>query len=87
MKIDLLYRHPAEVDADAMLSHDHAYPDSFSLAERTAERLTRARLGISYVMTELLPELEKEQREEMYCWLSKVLTIVDASRLDAEGRV
>ncbi|QLY66298.1 nicotinic acetylcholine receptor subunit beta [Enterobacter asburiae] len=87
MNINLLYRHPAENDVDAMLSREHAYPDSFSLAERTAERLDRARLGLSHVKTELLPALEEDQRAEMYCWLSKVLTIVDAGRLDAEGRV
>lgn len=87
MNIDLLYRHPAEISADAMLSREQAYPESFSLAERTAERMSRAHLGIAHVMTELLPALEEEQRAEMYCWLNKVLTIVDANRLDAEGGV
>lgn len=85
MKINLLYRHPAEADADAMLSREHAYPDSFSLAERTAERMTRARLGISHVMTELLPKLEEDQQAELYCWLDKVLLLVDLARIDAEG--
>ncbi|CAM6190795.1 nicotinic acetylcholine receptor subunit beta [Citrobacter freundii] len=85
MNINLLYRHPAENDVDAMLSCEHAYPDSFSLAERTAERMTRARLGISHVMTELLPKLEEDHQAELYCWLDKVLLIVEVARIDAEG--
>jgi len=85
MNINLLYRHPAENDVDAMLSREHAYPDSFSLAERTAERMTRARRGIAHVMTELLPKLEGDQQAEMYCWLDKVLLLIDVARIDAEG--
>jgi len=85
MNINLLYRHPAENDVDAMLSREHAYPDSFSLAERTAERLDRARRGISHVMTELLPKLEEDQQAELNCWLDKVLLLVDVARIDAEG--
>lgn len=85
MNINLLYRHPAEIDVETLLSREHAYPDSFSLAERTAERMTRARRGISHVMTELLPKLEEDQQAELYCWLDKVLLLVDVARIDAEG--
>ena len=42
MKINTIYRHPAELEAEAMLFRKQPYPDSFSLAERTAERMTRA---------------------------------------------
>ncbi|WP_250110233.1 nicotinic acetylcholine receptor subunit beta [Escherichia coli] len=61
------------------------YPDDFTLADRTAERMTRARNGLAHVMTDLLPLLEGEQAAIAHCWLSKVLTIVDIARIDAEG--
>lgn len=76
---------PAELEAEAMLSCEQAYPDDFTLADRTAERMTRARNGLAHVMTDLLPLLEVEQAAIAYCWLSKVLTIVDIARIDAEG--
>ena len=44
-----------------------------------------ARNGLAHVMTDLLPLLEVEQAAIAYCWLSKVLTIVDIARIDAEG--
>ena len=47
--------------------------------------MTRARNGLAHVMTDLLPLLEVEQAAIAYCWLSKVLTIVDIARIDAEG--
>ena len=85
MNINTIYRHPAELEADAMLSREEAHPGSCSLAGRTAERMTRARNGLAHVMTDLLPLLEVEQAAIAYCWLSKVLTIVDIARIDAEG--
>lgn len=85
MNINALYRHPAELEAEAMLSREQAYPDDFTLADRTAERMTRARNGLAHVMTDLLPLLEAEQAAIAYCWLSKVLTIVDIARIDAEA--
>ncbi|HEC4508019.1 TPA: nicotinic acetylcholine receptor subunit beta [Escherichia coli] len=85
MNINALYRHPSELEAEAMLSREQAYPDDFTLADRTAERMTRARDGLAHVMTDLLPLLEAEQAAIAYCWLSKVLTIVDIARIDAEG--
>ncbi len=85
MNINTIYRHPAEIEAEAMLSREQPYPDSFTLAERTAERMTRARNGLVHVMTDLATQLDDEQAAIVYCWLSKVLTIVDIARIDAEG--
>ncbi len=85
MNITTIYRHPAELEAEAMLSRKESYPDDFTLADRTAERMTRARNGLAHVMTDLLPLLEVEPAAIAYCWLSKVLTIVDIARIDAEG--
>ncbi|EIX9503846.1 nicotinic acetylcholine receptor subunit beta [Klebsiella pneumoniae] len=85
MNINAIYRHPAELEAEAMLSREQPYPEDFTLAERTAERMTRARNGLAHVMTDLATQLNDEQGEIVYCWLSKVLTIVDMARIDAEG--
>ncbi|HAI2129922.1 TPA: nicotinic acetylcholine receptor subunit beta, partial [Escherichia coli] len=41
MNITTIYRHPAELEAEAMLSRKESYPDDFTLADRTAERMTR----------------------------------------------
>ncbi|HHS3618200.1 TPA: nicotinic acetylcholine receptor subunit beta [Escherichia coli] len=86
MNISTIYRHHAELEADAMLSREEAYPDDFTLADRTAERMTRARNGLAHVMTDLATQLDDEQAAIVYCWLSKVLTIIDIARIDAEGR-
>ena len=85
MNINAIYRHPAEQEAEAMLSRVQPYPEDFTLAERTAERMTRARNGLAHVMTDLATQLNDEQAEIVYCWLSKVLAIVDMARIDAEG--
>ncbi|KMI91113.1 hypothetical protein [Klebsiella pneumoniae] len=85
MNINAIYRHPAEQEAEAMLSRVQPYPEDFTLAERTAERMTRARNWLAHVMTDLATQLNDEQAEIVYCWLSKVLTIVDMARIDAEG--
>ena len=85
MNINAIYRHPAELEAEAMLSRGQPYPDEFTLAERTAERMIRARNGLAHVMTDLSTQLNDEQAEIVYCWLSKVLAIVDMARIDAEG--
>ena len=81
-----IYRHPAEIDAEAMLGREHPYPDYFTLADRTAERMSRARNGLAYVMIDLAPRLEDEQTAAVYFWLSKVLSIVDIAKIDAEER-
>lgn len=80
-------RPPSALEADAVLSREHAYPEHFTLAERIAERLKRARSGLTHVMTEICPTLEAEQAEAVYCWLDKVLEIVDIARIDVEGKV
>ncbi|MEQ2403494.1 nicotinic acetylcholine receptor subunit beta [Enterobacter intestinihominis] len=85
MNINALYRHPSELEAEAMLSREQAYPDDFTLADRTAERMPRARDGLAHVMTDLVTQLDDEQAAIVYCWLSKVLTIVDIARIDAEA--
>lgn len=36
MNINAIYRHPAELEVEAMLSRMQPYPDDFTLAERTA---------------------------------------------------
>lgn len=87
MNINSIYRHPAELEAEAMLSREQSYPDDFTLAERTAERMTRVHNGLAHVMTDLLPLLEVEQAVIVHCWLYKVLAIVDMARIDAEVRV
>ncbi|ELN4042871.1 TPA: nicotinic acetylcholine receptor subunit beta [Klebsiella pneumoniae] len=87
MNINAIYRHPAELEAEAMLSREQSYPDDFTLAERTAERMTRVHNGLAHVMTDLLPLLEVEQAVIVHCWLYKVLAIVDMARIDAEVRV
>ena len=61
MNIHTIYLHPAVLQAEAMLSREQPYPEDFTLAERTAERMTRARNGLAYVMTELAPRLDDEQ--------------------------
>lgn len=85
MSINALYRHPSELEAEAMLSREQDYPDDFTLADRTAERMTRARDGLAHVMTDLVTQLDDEQAAIVYCWLSKVLTIIDIARIDAEA--
>ena len=85
MNINAIYRHPAELEAEALLSREQPYPEDFTLAERTAERMTRARNGLAHVMTDLATQLNDEQAEIVYCWLSKALEIADMARIDAEG--
>lgn len=85
MNINAIYRHPAELEVEAMLSRMQPYPDDFTLAARTAERMTRARNGLAHVMNELAPHLDDEQDNTVYCWLNKVLSIVDIARIDAEA--
>ncbi|HBW0909966.1 nicotinic acetylcholine receptor subunit beta [Klebsiella quasipneumoniae] len=85
MNIHTIYRHPADLEAEAMLSSEQPYPDSFTLAERTAERMTRARNGLAHVMTDLATQLNDEQAAIVYCWPDKVLAIVDIARIDAEA--
>ena len=86
MNINTIYRHQAELEAEAMLSRKESYPDDFTLADRTAERMTRARNVLAHVMTDLATQLDDEQAAIVYCWLSKVMTIIDIAIIDSEGR-
>lgn len=47
--------------------------------------ITPQEMALAHVMTDLATQLNDEQAEIVYCWLSKVLTIVDMARIDAEG--
>ena len=85
MNTNTIYRHPAELEAEAMPSRKESYPDDFTLADRTAELMTRARDGLAHVMTELAPHMDAEQTAAVQCWLMKVLAIVDATLIDAEA--
>lgn len=85
MNINSIYRHPAEIEVEVMLGREQAYPDDFTLADRTAERMTRARNGLAHVMTDLSPHIDDEQAVIVHCWLSKALSIVDIAKLDAEA--
>lgn len=86
MSLDLLNRHPADVEAEKMLSHPQPYPENFALAERTSDRMARARNGLVHVMVNLLPAVEDERKEDIHYWLNAVLTIVDITKIDAESR-
>ena len=68
MNINAIYRHPAELEAEATLSRVQPYPEDFTLAERTAERMARARNGLVHVMTDLSPYLDVEQAVVVHCW-------------------
>lgn len=86
MILNLLNRHPAEVEAEAMLGHPQPYPEGFTFNDLTFARMERARLGLVHVMVNLLPAVEDERKEDIHYWLDAVLTIVDITRIDAEGK-
>ena len=73
--------HPETAKVQAMLSREEAYPDHFTAADRIAERLTRFRTGLVHVLTEVLPNGDKES---LTCWLSQMLFLIDAANIDAE---
>lgn len=86
MNISTIYRHPAELEAEAMLCREHPYPESFTFTERTTERMNRARAGLVHVMTEIAPTLDDEQSSVVNCWLSKILVLVESTSIDAEKK-
>lgn len=71
MNINLIYRHPCELEIESLLSREELYPDTFTLADRTTERLTRARTGLVHVMNEILPSVGGEQATVINSWLQK----------------
>lgn len=68
-----------------MLTREKPYLCNSTLAERTADRMIRARNGLAHVMEELSTHLESEQAAVVHCWLMKVTMIVDRARIDAEA--
>lgn len=87
MKINSIHRHPAEIQVEAVLGHEQPYPEEFTLADRTAERMSRIRHGLAYVMNDLAPHLEGEQTATVNCWLLRILALVDITKMDAEGKL
>lgn len=85
MNINLIYRHPCELEIESLLSREEPYPDTFTLADRTTERLTRARTGLVHVMNEILPSVGGEQATVITSWLQKVTSLIDISLIDAES--
>lgn len=85
MNTNICFPHPEAEIANAALLREESYPPNFTQAERTRERMTRARTGLVHVMIDLATQLDDEQAAIVYCWLSKVLAIVDIARIDAEG--
>lgn len=84
MKVLTLNQLPECPEAETVLCREQPYPTGFTLADRTAERMTRARAGLVHVMTELLPGVGQEQSETIHYWLDAVLSIVDITKIDAE---
>lgn len=50
MNINLIYRHPCELEIESLLGREEPYPDTFTPADCATERLTRARTGLVHVM-------------------------------------
>lgn len=87
MNTNFCFPHPEAAIANATLLREESYPRSFTQVERTRERMTRARTGLVHVMTEILPGVEQEQSENIHYWLDAVLSIVDITKIDAEGQL
>ncbi|EOS9068570.1 nicotinic acetylcholine receptor subunit beta [Escherichia coli] len=85
MNINLIYCHPCELEIESLLSREEPYPDTFTLADRTTERITRARTGLVHVMNEILPSVGGEQATVITSWLQKVTSLIDISLIDAES--
>ncbi|EPS6939493.1 nicotinic acetylcholine receptor subunit beta [Salmonella enterica subsp. enterica serovar Tennessee] len=85
MNITSIYRHPAELEVEAMLSREQPYPDSFTPEDRIAERMSRVRMGLAHVMTEITPKLEPEQAEVINCWLDKIMALVNITLIDVSS--
>lgn len=86
MSINILHLSPAGADASKLLRVE-PYPSGFTLADRTRDRMSRARAGLVHIMTEFLPGIEQEQSEAIHYWLDAVLSIVDITKIDAEGQL
>ncbi|MEH5013182.1 nicotinic acetylcholine receptor subunit beta [Phytobacter diazotrophicus] len=84
MNINTICHHPAEAEASAALFNEQDTTETFTLAHRTAERMARARKGLVHVMTDILPDMEAGQATEAYCWLYKILELIEMTEIDAE---
>ena len=73
--------HPEEKKVNDMLSRKEPYPESFTTDDRITERLERFRIGLVHVLTEILPT--EGSRDEIHCWLTGMLHLVEFSLIDA----
>ena len=76
MNINLIYRHPCEMEIESLLGREEPYPDTFTPADCATERLTRARTGLVHVMNEIAPSVGGEQATVINSWLQKVTSLL-----------
>lgn len=81
----------AEADMErvnAMIGrHDAVSPDTFE--NRSRDRLLRAKLGLSHLLTNVLPKLENDsEREEISLRVNGVFTLIQVEECEAitEGK-
>lgn len=81
----------AEADmarVDAMIGRCEAVsPDT--VANRSRDRLLRAKLGLTHLLTNVLPNIENaSEREEIFLWVNGVFAIIQAEECEAitEGK-
>lgn len=84
MNINTICHHPAEAEASAALFNEQDTTETLTLAHRTADRMALERKGIVHVMTDILPDMEAEQSTEVYCWLYKILALIEMTKIDVE---
>lgn len=85
MNINLIYRHPCELEIESLLGREEPYPDTFTPADCATEQLTRARTGLVHVMNEIVPSVGGEQATVINSWLQKVTSLIDISLIDVES--
>ncbi len=85
MNINLIYRHPCELEIESLLGREEPYPDTFTPADCATERLTRARTGLVHVMNEIVPSVGGEQATVINSWLQKVTSLIDIGLIDVES--
>jgi len=81
----------AEADMErinAMIGrHEAIYPDTFE--NRSRDRLLLAKLGLSHLLTNVIPNLENDsEREEISLWVNGVFTLIQVEECEAitEGK-
>ena len=77
MNINLIYRHPCELEIESLLGREEPYPDTFTPADCATERLTRARTGLVHVMNEIVPSVGGKRTN---CWANMSYRIIQARR-------